>query len=464
VIPCHSISCLLPSGMCSFSWARGGHLKNEQELPTGGCIMFALSDASAVQNHPQNHHKIQLTRLIPVSNKLGSSEIMKSIGGLLLITVVAQTARPAWAGQIRGELYPEKQTYLVGEPVFVALDLTNPGPQAVWISRSCVWLDTGFEAPTAPKRHQGVSLFGWTGGVAGSCGGSAIEIGPEKHYTRRSVLDGPFRLDAPGVYPIRAWHKVDIYAGETGFQVVASHDVVSEFDLTFIGGTEKELASVYAPILRDLKSPDPETSWLARSAVLQNPPSFLENVILAMAEDPQTAAASVSGLERLATPRAKAALAKLSATGNPEAITALGGLGDPAYCSLMLDIAQESREYSRFIALRAAGYLCGEEAFPLLTSRLHNPEYSTRFEAAYALGNTHSRDAVALLIPLLRDADPNVRRAARDALAALTHRRSKRDEGPAEVVHRDWHNWWTSNATTAPIYGIDQCKEPEPFE
>jgi HEAT repeat protein len=365
--------------------------------------------------------------------------------------VVAQAVRPVWAEQIRGQLYPEKRTYLVGEPVFVVLDLTNLGSQGAWISTSCAWLDTRFEAPTAPKPHRGVSLFGCTvGGVAGSCGGSAKEILPGEHYTQRYLLEGSFRLDAPGVYPIWAWHRFDIYAGETGYQIIASQEVVSEFELTFVEGSEKELASVFAPILRDLKSPDPETSSLARSAVVQNPPRFLENVVLALAE--------VSGLERLATPRAKAKLAELSAAENPMAVTALGELGDPAYCSLMLGIAQESREYSRFIALRAAGYLCGEGALLLLTGLLGEADASSRYEAAYALGNSRSRQAVPALISLLVDADPNVRRAARDSLVTLTHRRSKSDEGSAQATHRDWANWWASNGETAPIYGIDECK------
>ncbi len=381
-----------------------------------------------------------------------------------------QPAQPGWAGQIRSQFHSEKQIYQIGEPVFVVLDLANPGPQPVWISISCPWLDTRFEAPTAPKPRQRVSLFGCTGeGIAGSCGGSATELHPGEHYTRRYLLEGPFRFDAPGVYPIRAWHKVDIYAGETGYDIVASQEVVSEFELTLIRGSERRLASAYAPILRDLKSPDPLTSSLARSAVVQNPPRILENVVLAMAGDPQAAGFSVSGLERLATPQAKAKLAELSAPGNPEpirqmAITALGKSGDPAYCSLMLDIAHESHDYSRFIALRATGYLCGEGALTLLTSQLANANHSQRFEAAYALGNSHSRNAMPLLIPLLLDPDPDIRRASRDSLAALTHRRSKSDAGASQAIHRDWADWWAFHGATAPVYGVDQCKEPEPFE
>jgi hypothetical protein len=230
---------------------------------------------------------------------------------------------------------------------------------------------------------------------------------------------------------------------------------------------EKQTYSVGEPAFVQLhvknQSPDSLTNWLARRAVAQNPPRFLESVILDMADDPQTAGYSVVGLERLGTPRAKAKLAKVSKAGDPEAIQALAGLGDPAYCGTMLDITRESREYSRLIALRAAGHLCGEKVLPLATAELASADPSPRFEAAYALGNSHTREAVPLLISLLPDPDENVRRAARDSLATLTHRRSKNDGGPTQSVFRDWNNWWRSSGATAPIYGIGECKEAEPL-
>ena len=188
---------------------------------------------------------------------------MKFLWRLLLIIMVAQAVRLAWAGQLRGELHPEKRTYLVGEPVFVVLDLTNPGSQPVWISMSCVWLDTRFGAPTAPKPHRGVSLFGCMGGgTAGSCGGGAKEICPGEHYTRRYLLDGPFRLDAPGVYPIRAWHKVDIYGDETSYRVVASQEVGR---LTKIPGIGKKTAERLLLELRD-KLPGAAAALLSSGA------------------------------------------------------------------------------------------------------------------------------------------------------------------------------------------------------
>jgi hypothetical protein len=100
--------------------------------------------------------------------------------------MAVQTSQACWAQQIIGQIRPERQIYLVGEPVFVMLDLATAGPRPIWISESCAWLDTQFEATTAPKPHPEVSLFGcWTGGTAGSCGGSAKQILPGGHYERR---------------------------------------------------------------------------------------------------------------------------------------------------------------------------------------------------------------------------------------------------------------------------------------
>jgi hypothetical protein len=187
---------------------------------------------------------------------------------------------------------------------------------------------------------------------------------------------------------------VDIYSGESGFRLVGSLEVNSDFDLTLVAGTQAQLASAYGPILREVESRDWERNWLAREALVQDPPAFLEDFILKMADDPQTVGYSIPGLRRLASSRAKAKLAELAAAGNPTAIESLGGLGDRAYCSVMLDVARENREYARFIALRAAGYLCGARCrcsspfLPSLNIR-HASRPSTHLETLIAVTPCH---------------------------------------------------------------------------
>jgi HEAT repeat protein len=236
-------------------------------------------------------------------------------------------------------------------------------------------------------------------------------------------------------------------------------------------GTSSELEAAYDPFLRVLRSPDSAVKDLAIEAVTQNPPPFLEPVILRLADDPRTAAASVAGLERLASRSAKAKLADLADGKFAEwvrerAIEALGELGDPVYCQLMLDLAREKTPL-RQPALLAAGRLCGPRALPLLFGLLGGADDSQRFSVACALGNTGSRGAVPALIALLADANPGVRRAAADALATLTHRRSTasiRDEQSAHRAVFDWAGWWSLHSLTAPVYSPAHCAPAEPID
>jgi len=386
------------------------------------------------------------------------------------IGILLTQSAPIWGQQITGRSYPEKENYLVGEPIFVVLDLTNAGPESVSTDDgSCT---TTFEPATASQPRE-VSLYGCAGGgVVGDCMSGLVRLGPGEHFKRRFLLDGAFRLDSPGVYSIRGRHSVQIYSNAETWQFLTTEEIISDFEVLLIQGDESELASAYEPILRDLRSPDPAARSLAVSAITQNPPGFLENVILGLADDPQTAAASIAGLKRLATPQAKAKLGQLAGAASAEsvrqeAVTALGELGDPSYCRLIVEIAQSGTEYSRLVALRAAGFVCGKAALPTLLGLFPSANPSLRFELAYALGNSHVREAVPPLISLLVDHDQEVRRGAAEALATLTHRTSTRGIGTEESArqaHSEWVRWWSFNGSTAPLYSPRHCDGLQPID
>jgi hypothetical protein len=368
---------------------------------------------------------------------------------ILLIAASLAQAQP-----ISGRFYPEKKEYIAGEPIFVILELTNSksAPPIQAAIGEC-WINTRFVAPTAP-RVDGITLYGCSGdGVAGDCGRTLVRLLPGELRKIRLLVKGPFRLDSPGVYPIRVWHTIDIYPDNEISQRPVAQEFKAAFEVALMAGDQAKLTAAYAPVLRDLRSSNDAAKFAAIAAITQYSPAFLEEAILGLGGDAPTAVASIGGLKRLGTTRAKDELAEFAAMNSPEAVRqpaihALGELGDPAYCQLMLDIARNSPDYSRFVAMRAAGALCEQRAVPILTSLLTQADKSSRFELVYALGNSHTRDAVPILIPLLADSDENVRKAASEALKTLTHR-----------DQQNFAHWWSANSTTAKIYSIRQCRQ-----
>jgi HEAT repeat protein len=232
-----------------------------------------------------------------------------------------------------------------------------------------------------------------------------------------------------------------------------------------------ELEAAYQSLFDDLKSRIVMVQSFATSAVTQNPPQFSEPAILALADDKQLAAFSVEGLKRLATLKSRATLVQSSSTSSPEylrqpAIVALGEIGNPDDCQAMLDIASENKNYTQVEAYIAAGRICEEKAVSILSGLVPIADSQLSMGVAGGLGNTYSRSAVRPLINLLRSPDRNTRWNAADALATLTHRKSKEGIEDADSASRSYHellSWWSLDGNTVPIYRSDECTSPQPL-
>lgn len=241
----------------------------------------------------------------------------------------------------------------------------------------------------------------------------------------------------------------------------------SNFDVPIRSPRERELEAAYRPFLNDLHSDNLIAKYFAASAVTQNPPRFAEAAILALAND--APGASVGGLERLATPAARAKLRQMSSIDSPDylrqaSIQALGEIGNLDDCEAMLDIASENEHYTQGVAYIASAQICKERAVPALLRLLPAADEELLMYIATALENTHSRVAVPPLITLLSNPDASVRGRAEEALATLTHQRSQYgidDADSARESNRDWATWWARNSAAANIYGTDACVEPQ---
>ena len=366
------------------------------------------------------------------------------------------------AQQISGCFYPEKKHYLVGVPIVVVFEVLNGSPKTIKFDNfNCSWLHPDrFEVDNATPRKT-IELYGCgRKTIAGSCLGSTQEIRPGKKYRERFLLDGPFELDSPGTYHVRA---------KSGLE--GNLNVTSEFSVDIRAPKPGELEAAYKTLFHKLHSKDIMIQQFAALEVVQNPPSFAEGPILALADDRDMSELSIEGLKRLATPATRAKLVEMASASSPEyvrqpAIQALGEIGTPEDCQAMLAIARASTNYTQAEAYIMAGHICGERALPALKKLAGPNDSQLLMGVAYGLANTCSREAVAPLIGLLQNSDVNVRRTVSDALATITHRASPHGievAASAEQSYVDWLNWWSVNSGTAPIYGSDQCGALQPL-
>ena len=358
----------------------------------------------------------------------------------------------------------------MGEPIIVDFEVLNETDKVAEVGTGdCSWMyPQQFEVDNAsPAKHIGLYTCA-AQGIAGSCLGSLVEIPAGGKYLERFLLEGLFQIDSPGIYHIRAKREQEIRSKGTE-EVLANLKVESKFDLLLQAPEEDELEAAYNPFLNDLNSKDLIVKYFAASAITQNPPPFAEAAILALANDQLIPAASVGGLERLATPAARAKLLQMSSTSSPEylrqaAIPALGEIGNSDDCEAMLDIAGQNENYTQGEAYIVSGRICKEQAIPTLLRLLPAADSQLLMYLATALENTLSRDAVPPLITLLLNPDEFVRRDAEEALATLTHRRSKygiADANSARQSYGEWSNWWAGNSKAANLYGPDACSEPQ---
>ena len=88
-----------------------------------------------------------------------------------------------------------------------------------------------------------------------------------------------------------------------------------------------------------------------------------------------------------------------------------------------LYLSRKDDEELRFLAVQLMGFTESEKAIPMVVRALEDPSASVRAEACRALEDLRARDAVDALMARVDDMHADVRRAARETLAAFGIRR-----------------------------------------
>lgn len=401
--------------------------------------------------------------------------MLNKLAPFLLLTLL--TAATLAARDVEARFTTDKTNYLVGEPVFVALTVSNKGDESVWIDLKSPDLakllcdDFAVEVPGAVSAQEQ-----WGCGVAGSCGRGFREVLPGKSLSLRQLLNSQFRLQS-GVYAIRA-HTAIVVHPQNLFDSpqIAQLDVTDTLTVKVERGNEDQLKAAFQPFVEELDSPDLIKRSDAASAITQLAPPFLEDVLVELAKSNYGGAAIIA-LRKADTLKTREALAQIATNSGDSGlrITAIHNLGrasDMTYLPALLRLMQSDDKQIQNAAAAAAGNLGGDAAVPQLAALVSSPDAETRAAGTNGLGDTHAGPAVPVLIGLLLDSDANVRETARSGLYLLTHRAAFDGNQWADVtspqsaatVHQRWVRWWNSHVNDGEIHGMSDCAPPESLD
>ena len=400
---------------------------------------------------------------------------MVRLAGLLLLL-----AAPAFC-QVKVIVKLDRPEYLVGEPIFLLVDATNIGTEAIGYS-SC----DGHANLTVPGGDQkkAPQLRGCGAGGSGSGSGCGIDhpptMKPGQTVSFRYLLKG-YRLQS-GDYILRATGKAGVRwffgwgrnassdgAHKTGDPVEGAMFDVS-LRLNIREGSEQLLRQRYARYVEEaaIGSAITERSLQAREAIAEMAPPFLEKTIREFASQPESASLAVEGLGQIATPESRADLKQLFGKTTDsglrglivEKLAAIATTDELTFFSSLLGKASGDVDSKvQVFGILGIGRLGGEAAVQILGSAPTNPTKEVRQAVAMALGNTRFSAAVPLLIAMYSD-EP-VRNDVCWALATLTHYKWCDGGGTELETQNKWRSWWRTNGSRIRLYGMDECPAPE---
>ena len=401
---------------------------------------------------------------------MASARKFASLLGLFLLcqSCVWNQDHPPASAQIAGRFYLEKNTYALGEPVFLYFEASNPGTKAHDIIRAdpysfCAGYEIRLSSDPSPTSRCAIRQPG------GSCASSSRTLPPGGSYTESILLNYDHKIDEPGYYVVDAARSMP--HGVDPSQMMGPNGTTLKVRerLRFLVKPAKFTSEELAEWLEKLHSGDNESRREAARTLASLAPRSLENTLIGLADSDQFKGWVPLAMHRLNTPRSIAVLAKIVGSQpaadyylwHVEAANYLGSSGDPQWFPVLLATAQEHPDASYLYPAAESG---GDRAVPFLIGLVHSRTGLRRQLAIAALGYTGSRSAVPFLLDLLNNSDSDTSERALYGLSELTHRTLPGTSSSPQAQYPKWLAWWTRHGDSAPIYKPTDCDDVIPLD
>jgi hypothetical protein len=385
---------------------------------------------------------------------------------LILLFVTTGLAK----AQLSGRFYLDKETFTLGEPVFLYFEVINAGAGALKVVRANPYsFCSGYEIHVSSdeNRTSACAAMGW----AGSCLSSDVELKPGQQRVERILLNFDHKIGVAGDYDIQAKRSLAYADAGAGFFGPNSPKLEIHEQLHIrIDASANLDPRVFEKFVTQLHSSDAEKKSEAARTLATLAPKSLEETLLVFADDPQLRYFAPLAFHNLNTARSMSAMADLlrkSEVGSAENMDSakyLAESDDPQWFPLLLEVAQKKPTIVNYVD--DAAELGGAKMLPYLLVWLQSSDTDfTRPNAVTGMGYTGSREAIPQLIDVLRSPEQSISQRALWGLRQLTHFSVGGDhwlDQPQSQYSR-WLQWWATNGTTAHVYKANECGDVRPL-
>ena len=394
-------------------------------------------------------------------------------GALYACAVLLSAAAPSSpALEVRLRLEPD--SIVLGQPVWVAVDMTNRTANTVTAegATSCFTTALRIEIPTAPRLYAQPEQCAHR---MQNCLTEVVDVAPGQTITRRFVLRGDFRVTGPGNYGV-VLHEALRYgvAGEPNLD--RTQNAALNAMLAVLPANPQQLLTIEKSLAQQATDVSAaRDATMHRYALAQGlatyPAAGMEPIFTTWLDRQDFYEYGLSALYHLNTAQARAILAQRAAEPSAKlpqtenqiarwlAVDYLSKMRDRAYVPLLEKLVHDPIHDVRRMAVLGVGRLGADQGLPLLASLARDGNtLQDRIDAIQAIGETASPGGVPLLIDLFSLPNADQKGPLNNALYELTHHEIPGvwNAQPAKAQHL-WQAWWAQNHSTARIYAPVTC-------
>jgi hypothetical protein len=367
--------------------------------------------------------------------------------------------------QVSGNFYLDKSTFAPGEPIFLHFQTTNNGPKSVNMEQADPYtFCAGYQVKISSDPADPGPYSSCIVGIAGDCLSSAMTIHPAESKNESILLNFEHDLSKPGDYEIEAARMFSYAAAKLDYFKAPKETVETQTKLYF--RIDPDLATNPATLqafVDQLHSEDYMKRIEAARTLASIAPVSLEEVLLTFADNREFQQFAPLAFHRLNTHRSMAKMAEMLSKTHPgtyehmKAAEYLAESGEQQWFPLLLEIARNNAKNGSYVMYAAE--LGGAAMLLPLMDLFGSPDKEfTRLNAISGFGFTGNREAVPILIELLKGTDANTIGYGERSLEILTHRTADQNwNNNLGSAYQKWSQWWARSGSTAPIYKREEC-------